>query len=76
MLLFFFVLFVFFLAVFVLVFQHAAGYGAAERPDDAVVHLVPGETARGAAGESAHQAAVFGTGLGSTVWTWNWVAVL
>lgn len=61
-----FVLLVFLLAVFVLVFEHAARDGAADGPDDAVVHLVPGETACGAAGESAHEAAVFGAGLGST----------
>ena len=53
------------LVVFVLVFEHAAGDGAAEGPDDAVVHFVPGKTACGAASESAHEAAVFGAGLGS-----------
>lgn len=71
------VLLVFLLLVFVLVFEHAAGHGAADRPDDAVVHLVSGETARGAAGESAHEAAVFGAGLGrSAVGAWGRVAVL
>lgn len=49
----------------VLVFEHAARDGAADGPDDAVVHFVPGKTACGAASESAHEAAVFGAGLGS-----------
>ena len=40
----------FLVAVFVFVFQHAARHRAAERAEDAVVHLVSGETACGAAG--------------------------
>ena len=37
-------------AVFELVLEHAARHRAAERAEDAVVHLVSGETACGAAG--------------------------